>query len=82
MSTVLRIDGLDCEPPAFALDEIAWKAAELSADEVERRILDGEDRIEVFGPNGGAAVYEVPGWTEHPIRRLRITIARRRRGAG
>lgn len=80
MATVLHIDGigsLDTEP--VAIDELAWKACELSADEIERRVLEGEDRIEVIQPNGGIAVYEVPRWRDHPIRRLRITLVRRKR---
>lgn len=65
--------------PEVFVDQMAWKVAVISAAEVERRILEGEDRIEVFQPNGGIAVYEVPRWRDNPIGRLRIALARRKR---
>jgi len=59
------------------LAAVAHRQLEVQYMEVERRLLAGEDRVEVTGPNGGTLVYEVPGWTEHPIRRFRIALARR-----
>jgi hypothetical protein len=40
--------------------------------DIERRLIEGEDRIEVIGPNGAPVLYEIPRWREHPIRRTRI----------
>jgi len=80
MPEQFAIDGgaLDFDADQYFIDRIAWDYAGMNAAEVERRIIKGEDHIEVIGPNGGTMVFEVPGWRAHPIKRLRIAIARRR----
>lgn len=57
----------------------ASMAAAERAEEIERRILEGEDRIEVPSFNGEhRIVYIAPRWWSHPIRWARIARARRR----
>lgn len=54
------------------------KVIEDEAEEVERRIRDGENRVEIERPFGlGRIVFEVPSWTRHPCRRFRLELARR-----
>lgn len=47
------------------------KAAMIEAEEVERRIIAGEDRVELRTPFG-FTVHEVPGWRDAPASRLRV----------
>jgi hypothetical protein len=57
----------------------ASMAASERAEEIEKRILEGENRIDV--PSFGGhhrIVYVIPRWWAHPVRRWRIARARRR----
>lgn len=50
--------------------------AESNAAEVERRILEGENRVEIpYGINQ-RTVHLVPTWRQHPRDRLRVELAR------
>jgi hypothetical protein len=66
----------------YAIDRAAWDQAETSLAIVERRMLEGEDRVEVMRPGGGVAVYEIPAWRKHPVRRFKIARARRKETRG
>jgi hypothetical protein len=82
----LVIDGVDLDSAEQALqvDALAWVeerarlGAKWRAEEIERRILAGENRIEI--PAGGYVrhreIYTVPTWRREPIKRLRIEWAR------
>ncbi len=62
----------------YAIDRAAWDRAEIDLAIVERRMLEGEDRVEVMRPAGGVAVYEIPAWRKHPVKRFKIARARRK----
>jgi hypothetical protein len=62
----------------YAIDRAAWDQAEVDLAIVERRIIEGEDRVEVMRPGGGVAVYKIPTWSRHPVKRFRIALARRK----
>lgn len=70
----------DVNSPDFGtvLNEHVREAGRRHAAEVERRILAGENRIEMpyGGMVGRRAVYTVPIWHREPIKRLRIEWAR------
>jgi hypothetical protein len=92
MKTTIVIQGPELDDrESFAGDaihaRIRAEAARIAREqnaEVERRILAGEDRIEIpFFPFGGDAssemrrlVYVVPSWRHEPIKRLRVEWAR------
>lgn len=46
--------------------------------EVERRLLAGENRVEVQSSSGHRIAYVVPSWRRAPITRARIELLRRR----
>jgi hypothetical protein len=54
------------------VDRAAWDRATITYIEIEQRLIEGEDRIEVTQPGGGTLTYEVPRWSEQPIRRARV----------
>jgi hypothetical protein len=61
------------------LFERAQMEAKRRAEEVERRILAGENHFTVAAPPGshvGVYVYNVPAWRREPIKRLRVEWAR------
>jgi hypothetical protein len=60
------------------LDEWMREAARCHVAEVERRILAGENRVEMpYGDMlGQKVVYTVPVWHREPIKRLRVEWAR------
>lgn len=64
------------------INRAMWEACRASNADIERRLLAGENRIEVVGPGGHLLIYQVPSWRERPARRLRIEAIRCRRSLG
>lgn len=69
---------LDAGGIQYAIARTAWDQAEIDLAIVERRLIEGEDRVEVMRPGGGVAVYEIPAWRKHPMKRFKIARARRK----
>lgn len=78
-----KVRGFDCNGNVDVMDRVhamAGTAQRLQAEQVERRMLQGEDtvRVPAVGGGGNWVEYQAPTRLGHPVRRWKLWRARRR----